>query len=207
MPLQNRADPFGHLHSVPERGAFMGNRGGCFHRDDQTLKARQWASQRWIICRLEFKDRRRQLMRLGHYTEIFFLDEPTALAGGHRPCFECRREEATAFRNALISAGRLCKEASITEIDALAAGEIQAVHTGKAARRPVIPAKLPDGAMYAADGKAWLVHQRQARLWSFAGYGPARPLHATGLGLTPEITCVAIDSDYQPSSHTSIGSA
>lgn len=206
MPLRNRADPFGHLHAVPERGLFMGNRGGCFHREDQSLKARQWASQRWIICRLDFKGRRRPLMRPGHYTELFFLDEATALAGGHRPCFECRRQEAEAFRQALIQAGRLQPGASISEVDALAAGAMQQVLAGRRARESITPAQLPDGAMYAVEGKAFLVHAGRARAWSFGGYSPALPLHEAGTRLTPEISCAAINSGYEVALHTSIGS-
>ena len=206
MPLQNRADPFGHLHAVPERGGFMGNRGGCFHRKDQTLKPRQWASQRWIICRLNFKGRRRTLMRPGHYTELFFLDEATALAGGHRPCFECRRQEAEAFRRALIRTGRLTPAASISEADALSAGAMQQVLTGRRAREIITPAQLPDGAMYAVEGKVFLVHAGRARAWSFSGYGPALPLHEAGTRLTPEISCAAINSGYEVALHTSIGS-
>ena len=206
MPLQNRADPFGHLHAVPERGLFMGNRGGCFHREDRTLKNRQWASQRWIICRLDFKGRRRTLMRPGHYTELFFLDEATALAGGHRPCFECRRQEAEAFRQALIRAGRLQPGASISEVDALAAGAMQQVLAGRRARESITPAQLPDGAMYAVEGKAFLAHAGRARAWSFSGYGPALPLHEAGTRLTPEISCAAINSGYEVARHTSIGS-
>lgn len=207
MPLQNRADPFGHLHAVPERGGFMGNRGGCFHRDDQTLKPRQWASQRWIICQLEFKGRRRKLMQPGLYTELFFLDEATALASGHRPCFECRRQDAEAFRAAVVKAGRVASGASVTEIDRLCAGEIQRVLTGASARETISPESLPDGAMYAVGGDAFLVHHRQARAWSFSGYGPARPLHRSGIRLTPEIVCAAIIYGYPPALHTSIGSA
>lgn len=207
MPLRNRADPFGQLHAVPERGGFMGNRGGCFHRDDQTLKPRQWASQRWIICQLEFKGRRRKLMQPGLYTELFFLDEATALAGGHRPCFECRREDAVAFREALTRAGRLARGASISEVDRQAAGEVQAVLSGRAARESVAPSTLPDGAMYAAEGVAWLVHNRSARAWSFGGYGPPVPLHRAGSRLTPEIVCAAFDCGYRAALHTSIGSA
>ena len=207
MPLQNRADPFGLLHAVPERGGFMGNRGGCFHRGDQTLKPRQWASQRWIICELQFKGRRRKLMQPSLYTELFFLDEATALAGGHRPCFECRRGQAEAFRQALICAGRLKPGASISEADALAAGEIQQVLAGRGARETIIPARLPGGAMYAVEGKAFLVHAGFARAWSFSGYGPALPLHEAGTRLTPEISCAAINSGYEVALHTSIGSA
>lgn len=206
MPLRNRADPFGLLHAVPERGGFMGNRGGCFHREDRTLKDRQWVSQRWIICRLEFKGRRRPLMRPGHYTELFFLDEATALAGGHRPCFECRREEAVAFREALIRSGHLARGSSISEVDALCAGHVQQVLSGHMQRETIDPASLPDGAMYAAGGSAFLVHLRRAHAWSFSGYGPGLPLHRSGARLTPEISCAALNSGYQAALHPSIGS-
>ena len=206
MPLQNRADPFGLLHAVPQRGGFMGNRGGGFHREGRTLKDRQWASQRWIICRLEFKGRRRKLMQPGLYTELFFLDEATALAGGHRPCFECRRPDAEAFRRAVVKAGFVPHATSAGDIDALCAGEIGEVLAGRAARETIDPAQLPDGAMYAMGGAACLVHESHARAWSFSGYGPPLPLHPAGLRLTPKIVCAAINSGYHAGLHASIGS-
>src|SRR3954471_12194560 len=99
MPLPNRVDPFGNLFADDSRGLLFGNRGGRFHRDRQTLGTRRWVSRRWICCRLDFKGRHRSVWSRG-YTELFFLDEPTALAAGHRPCFECRRAEAQAFQSA-----------------------------------------------------------------------------------------------------------
>ena len=95
-PLQNRVDPFGELHAVAERGGMMGNRGGRLHRDDQTLSGSRWKNKHWLICVCEFKGRQRDVWGR-YYTELFFLDEPTALAAGHRPCFECRRQAAKAF--------------------------------------------------------------------------------------------------------------
>ncbi len=96
MPLQNRVTPAGELVAVTSRGLFMGNRGGRFHRDDRTLGARRWVSRAWICCVTQFKGRHRAVWENG-YTELFFLDEPTALAAGHRSCFECRRGDALAF--------------------------------------------------------------------------------------------------------------
>src|SRR6185295_14031040 len=96
MPLQNRVTPFGELIADPARGTLFGNRGGKFHRDDRTLGLRRWASRQWICCVLSFKGRQRDVWGR-FYTELFFLDEPTALAAGHRPCFECRRADAQAF--------------------------------------------------------------------------------------------------------------
>ncbi|HLW90790.1 MAG TPA: hypothetical protein VKS78_05750, partial [Roseiarcus sp.] len=103
-PLQNRVDPFGELVAMAARGALMGNRGGKFHRPDKTLGRRRWASRQWICCVCSFKGRRRDVWGAG-YTELFFLDESTALAAGHRPCFECRRAEAEAFRAAFDERG------------------------------------------------------------------------------------------------------
>jgi hypothetical protein len=204
MPLQNRVDPFGHLHAVPDRGLLMGNRGGCFHREDQTLKDRHWASRRWIICVLSFKDRRRALMQPGLYTELFFLDEATALGGGHRPCFECRRTEASAFRDRLITLGHLRVGETIDKLDALAAGEIQAVLSDARPREIVTPSTLPDGAMYATGGAAYLKQDGAARAWSFKGYGARQPLHASGERLTPDITCEALRAGYSPILHPSV---
>ena len=99
MPLPNRVSPFGELFADPALGLFMGNRGGRIHNDARTLTLRRWTSRAWICCLLEFKGRHRNVWQDG-YTEMFFLDEPTALAAGHRPCFECRRRDALAFANA-----------------------------------------------------------------------------------------------------------
>ena len=88
-PLQNRVDPFGALHATPERGRLMGNRGGRIHDETQRIGRRRWASRQWIACVCEFKGRQRKVFGAS-YSELFFRDEPTALAAGHRPCFECR---------------------------------------------------------------------------------------------------------------------
>ena len=98
MPLQNRVTPEGEIIATPHRGLMMGNRGGAFHLPDRTLGARRWATRQWIACVLEFKGRHRAaMMQPNRYTELFFLDEATALAAGHRPCFECRRRDAERF--------------------------------------------------------------------------------------------------------------
>jgi hypothetical protein len=96
MPLQNRVTPFGEFIATPARGLLMGNRGGRLHDDARTLGARRWASKQWICCNLDFDDRHRAVWANG-YSELFFLDEVTAFAAGHRPCFECRRREAEHF--------------------------------------------------------------------------------------------------------------
>ena len=203
MPLPNRVDPFGAIHAVPDRGLFMGNRGGCIHTLDQALKPRHWTSQRWIICVLDFKGRKRPLMQPGLYTELFFLDEATALAGGHRPCYECRRPDAFAFRAALDRAGRVSASEPVSHVDALIAGEIQSVMKDKCARETVDPASLPDGAFFTLGGKAFLKRENMARAWSFGGYATPVPLPARALRLTPRATCAALDAGYRPLLHPS----
>ena len=101
MTLQNRVTPFGEIIATPERGAYMGNRGGRIHHNDrQELQTRRWASRQWITCLLEFKGRHRMVMQPNRYTELFFLDEVTAFAAGHRPCAECRRDDFSRFMTA-----------------------------------------------------------------------------------------------------------
>jgi hypothetical protein len=97
MPRQNRVTPFGALIATPARGTLTGNR-GCLHDEHGRIR-RRYQGERWIICVLEFKGRRRPLMTPGRYTELFFLDEATALAAGHRPCAECQRDRFNLFRD------------------------------------------------------------------------------------------------------------
>ena len=113
VPLQNRVSPFGELCAFSARGLFMGNRGGRFHTDAKKVTARRWASRQWICCVLEFKGRRRDVWGRS-YTELFFLDEPTAFAAGHRPCFECRRRDAEAFAEKWREARRLRRPPEMT---------------------------------------------------------------------------------------------
>ena len=98
MPRQNRVTPFGEIVAVPERGTFLGNRGVL--PDAQGRIRRAWQVKRWIVCVLVFRGRKRQVMTPGRYTELFFLDEATALAAGHRPCAECRHARFLDFCNA-----------------------------------------------------------------------------------------------------------
>jgi len=118
MPLQNRVDPFGELFADHARGRFMGNRGGRFHRDDRTLGTRRFVSRQWICCRLEFNNRHRRVWD-DSYTELFFLDEVTALAAGHRPCFECRRRDAERFAECWRQAVKLEKRPFADAMDAV----------------------------------------------------------------------------------------
>jgi len=204
MPLQNRVDPYAAIHAVSARGTFMGNRGGCFHTRDRTLKGTHWKSRQWIICLLHFKGRKRQLMAPGQYTELFFLDEATALAAGHRPCFECRRNDARAFKNALVQAGRVSDKAGVADIDKLIAGEVQDRRRGKATAPQAEASSLPDGAILDWQDRAWLKLGGACLPWSFDGYGPVSRLPEAPVSvLTPHATLAALAAGYTPNIHSS----
>ena len=162
MALQNRVDPFGELIASPARGMLLGNRGGRFHRDDRTLGKRRWASRQWICCVLHFKERHREVWRDG-YTELFFLDEVTALAAGHRPCFECRRHDAKAFAEKWAEA----KDRNIPyapEMDLVLQSERL---DGRAKRRHEMPIdNLPDGAFVTMNNAAFAIRGSHLLRWS-----------------------------------------
>lgn len=157
----------------------MGNRGGCMHNDRRELTRRRWVSKRWITCVLTFKARHRTVMAPRRYTELFFLDEATALAAGHRPCYECRREDSVAFANAWAKALDLSKSPTAAEMDHVLHAERGV--SGRAHRdRPMVsPAALPNGTMVAlpteyGDPSAWLILDGTLHLWTFSGYRQRR---------------------------------
>ena len=200
MPLQNRVDPFGELFADPARGLFFGNRGGRFHRDDRTLGARRFVSRTWICCLLAFKGRRRNVWGKG-YTELFFLDEPTALSAGHRPCFECRRKDAQAFAAAFARGHRLAAQPYAPEMDRVLHAERL---DGRAKRQHVRPiADLPDGTFVALDGGAWAVRGGSLLRWTPSGYvaRKRRPRSAMVSVLTPPCVVAALSEGYAPQWH------
>ncbi len=197
-PLQNRAAPDGTLHAVAVRGTFMGNRGGRLHRPDGTLGRARWRSRAWICCLTGFHDRHRTVMGPG-YTELFFLDEATALAAGHRPCFECRRAAARAFAAAWARAdGTDPPTAAIMD---------RTLHAERLAPPETVAfAALPAGAIFAANGSFFLKTPDGTWAWSFAGYRPA-PRFAPGTpvaALTPAHSRAALAAGYRPALHPSV---
>src|SRR4051812_26677890 len=203
MALQNRVDPFGELIATQARGTLFGNRGGRFHRDDRTLGKRRWASRQWICCVLSFKGRHRAVWGRG-YTELFFLDEVTALAAGHRPCFECRRAAAKAFAE---------KWARAKSVPAPRAPEMDIVLQserldGRAKRTHDMQIEdLPDGAMLArADEShaAFAVRGSKLLRWSESGYVEAI-IRSRGVAsvLTPPGIIAVLAAGYQPQWHPS----
>jgi hypothetical protein len=204
MSLPNRVDPFGDLFADTARGTLFGNRGGRFHRDDRTLGRRRWVSPAWICCRLEFKGRHREVWGRG-YTELFFLDEPTALAAGHRPCFECRRADAKAFAAAFARGHGRDAAARAPEMDRVLHAERL---DGRAKRRHrLLVDTLPDGAFVAlADASgAFAVRGDTLLQWTPAGYAArrGRPRGITVDVLTPPGVLAALSAGYPPYWHPS----
>jgi hypothetical protein len=203
MPLLSRVDPFGNLFADSSRGLCFGNRGGRFHRDDRTLGVRRWVSRSWICCRLEFKGRHRNVWGRG-YTELFFLDEPTALAAGHRPCFECRRADAKAFAAAFARGHGNSGVLRAPEIDRVLHAERL---DGRAKRLHRMPMDdLPDGAflmLAGAPGSALAVNGAYLLRWTPTGYTERRP-RPRGIAadvLTPPCILAALASGYRPCWH------
>lgn len=207
MTLPNRVRPDGSLFADPARGELFGNRGGRFH-DPQTraLPQRAYATRQWICCVLSFKGRRRKVWGKG-YTELFFCDEVTALAAGHRPCMECRRADALAYRAAVVRGLGLEQVPLFPEIDRLLDGERR---IGRAKRLHRLRAdNLPDGAVVEAGPGEWLALQGDAALlWSPAGYVARRP-RPTGFAavVTPPSTLAALVNGYLPHWHSSAENA
>ena len=174
MPRQNRVNPWGEIAASPARGAWMGNRGALHDAAGRIVRPHR--GRRWIICLLVFKDRRRQVMTPGQYTELFFLDEATALAAGHRPCAECQRPRFELFRRTWAAANPDLGHRGIPAATVLdAALHPQRVDaSGQKVTYAARLADLPAGTMVVGSepGEAWLVGAGRLWRWSFAGYRP-----------------------------------
>jgi len=203
VPRQNRVTPYGEVVAVADRGMFWGNR-GCLHDADGTL-VRYSRGQAWLICVLDFKGRRRTLMAPGRLTELFFLDEATALAAGHRPCGECRIQDFRDFKAAWGQAHP--DERSAPAIDArLHADRLAAPGTKRTYREPI--ENLPSGAVVDHDGGPWLVWGDELLAWAPGGYGrrEPRPSHGIVTVLTPRAAVSALAANYRPKVHPSADS-
>ncbi len=204
MPLPNRVRPDGTLFADPARGTFYGNRGGRFH--DPTaheVPSRIQATRQWLCCVLSFKGRKRKVWGRG-YTELFFCDEVTAFAAGHRPCMECRRPDALAYREALVRGLGLPETPLFPEIDRILDADRR---DGRMKRTHRLAAEtLPDGAMLLSDDGAAFLALRGASglLWSPGGYIERRERPAgTVTVLTPPATLAALEQGYRPQWHPS----
>ena len=202
MPLQNRVTPMADIVAAPERGLFTGNRGIIHDAQSRTLLKRRWTNQAWLICALRWRNIRRTVMGPGSWTELFFLDEATALAAGHRPCFFCRRAAAKAFQAAFPTNGQTALPKardidSVLHIERLDGGHKRLHDLTSPA------AELPDGAMILQNDAPHLVRAGLAHPWSLGGYGvPTAPLDCARL-ITPPSTVTVLKAGYRPRIHPS----
>lgn len=178
-PLQNKVDPWGELKALRVVGTLMGNR-GILH-DENNRIVRGWANKSWVCCSLSETFQKRSPFSTGTYSELFFLDEATAYASGHRPCRTCRRAEHDQFKQMWTAANTPAPAAKagllIREIDAV----LHAERVGPDRRKRTQPARLGDlpvGAMFTQANEAILIGPNGLRLWSFTGYQPHPPLPA-----------------------------
>lgn len=204
MPLQNRVTPDGEIIACAARGLMMGNRGGAFHAPDRTLGRRRWASKQWICCRLEFKGRRRAVMTPNRYTELFFLDEATALAAGHRPCFECRRQDALWFATLWPKGRGPNGRATAGEMDDVLQQERVDQSGAKVLWQGDI-ASLPSGTFVRLGGSPHMVLANWLLEWSPEGYRTVatRPESGPFEVLTPQSIVAVLSAGYCPSLHPS----
>lgn len=217
MPLQNRVTPFGEIVAIPQRGLLMGNRGIIHDPATRTLTTRRWSNPAWLICRCDYKGARRAVMAQRSWTELFFLDEATALAAGHRPCFLCRRAEALQFQRCW-AAGNGTPPPPAPEIDRVLHRErlhLERVHLereqlehrqrGRKRLHPVTgsPADLPSGAMVAIGQSSYLIVAGRAHRWTPDGYQPAATLPQVDGLLTPPSTLRTLMAGYRPILHPS----
>ena len=201
MPLQNGVTPTGDIIATPHRGMFTGNRGIIHDPATKTL-TRRWASQAWLTCLCEFRGRRREVMGGHSWTELFFLDEATTLAAGHRPCFFCRRDDANRFRAAW-EEGNGFRRVLARDIDAVLhrerlSGAKKRLH---AVQMPM--EELPDGAMLQEGAESFLIVRGRALAWSPAGYRKAPNAIKDAMLLTPPSTLRALLAGYRPLLHES----
>jgi hypothetical protein len=184
MPLRNRVTPLGDVIAAPERGLVYGNR-GCLH-DREGRIVRRAATRRWIACQLSYKGwYQGATPRPGRFTGLFFLDDATALAAGHRPCALCRRDD---YKRVLAITGFRGADA----IDLV----LQEQRTGTRPR--VAVASLPDGAFVMLDEEPHLVVAGAVRRWSPGGYGPARPVPAKAALITPQLLVPVLREGWRP---------
>jgi hypothetical protein len=202
MPLQNRVTPTGDIVATPKRGLFVGNRGIIHDPATRTLLTKRWSTPAWLTCVLEFRGRRRKVMARRSWTELFFLDEATAFAAGHRPCFYCRRDDANRFR-ATWEEGNGKRELLAPDIDAVLHHERLDGRRKRLHALPIPLAKLPDGAMVQAGADSFLIAKGAPLRWSPGGYSEVTGALHEPMLLTPPSTLRAFMAGYRPLLHPS----
>ena len=205
MSLQNRVTPEGDIIATPARGTMMGNRGGCLHQSDKTLTGRRWVSRQWICCELEFNGRHREVMAERLYTELFFLDEATALSAGHRPCFECRRADAVAFASLWAKMEGVDERPKVDRMDRVLHTERLMPDGAKRSFRAAL-GDLPSGCIVRLAGEPYLLNERQLHGWAPDGYRRGESAASAQIVdvLTPPAIVALLRIGLKPRLHPSI---
>ena len=204
MPLQNRVAPDGTIFATPARGLLMGNRGGQMHDGEKRLTKRRWVSRQWISCVLQYKDRHDTIMAPGRYTQLFFLDEATALAAGHRPCALCRRADFLRFMEHWQALRELSARPKVAEVDRQLHQERFGDNRDKRTHSTQL-VKLPPGVMISSAADPQLYVGGRLLLWSPSGYGtPEKADGARSVDvLTPPSIVAILAAGYVPLLHPS----
>jgi hypothetical protein len=188
---------------VPDRGSFWGNRGQLL--DAQGELARHSRGLGWVICRLEFNGRHRVQWQPGRLTELYFLDEPTGLAAGHRPCGECRHADHERFKAAW-AAAHPSDEATARAMDRrLHADRLES--GGRHRTHEAALVDLPDGVVIEHERGFWLVRADRLHRWSFGGYVESRgrdAFPALVVVRTPRATVATLGAGFEPEYHPSV---
>ena len=207
MPLQNRVTPFGDFIATPAKGIFMGNR-GILHDEQGNLGVKRWGHKSWVTCVLSFKEgykRNPKERKHNEYTELFFLDEATALAAGHRPCGQCRHKDFVKFVGCFAEGNDHSLDISVKEVD-LKLHSDRTSYSGEKIRYSEQIDNLPDGVFVVLNevpGIAWLLWSGELLKWTPEGYGERReiPCGEMVTVLTPQATVNAIAVGYRPHVH------
>ena len=203
MSLQNRVDPAGQLHQVKSRGMFMGNKGRR-HNNNKEMGKKSGGTLGWVICSLSHKGIKRELMAQGKYTELFFLDEATALSAGHRPCNDCLKEKFKVFKKQWLEANAdMLSSNKMSEVDKII--HKQRYHRGSKVTYVANMQSLPDGTFFEYKGQYFLIKSNSKHLWSFDGYKDSSELiNCDVTVLTPKSFVAVLADGYQPEFHSSL---
>lgn len=204
MPLQNRVDPKGELHAVSNRGMFMGNK-GCLHNEQKQIVKKAGGTTGWVICALNHKGIKRELMAKGKYTELFFLDEATALAAGHRPCNDCLKSKFADFKLRWLEAYNDKNSAITTMAEINKINQKERYYRGNKVTYQDNMLNLPNGTFIEIEQSFYLIWQGAKYLWSFEGYKEKSDIRNELVTiLTPQSFVDALAGGYTPEVHPSI---
>lgn len=198
--MQNRVNPFGEIINTPARGLWMGNRGHIHNLNREIILP--FKLKAWLICKLEFNGRNREIMAPNHYTELFFMDEVTAFAAGHRPCFECRRDDYNKFKSAWLKGNpeyKFTDKTSMREIDEILHNERINKNRSKKTHEEN-NSNIPDGTFIVIKNQPYLVFKKHLYLWTPSGYTKEKPFAVVGKStvLTPKSIVNVFRAGYVP---------